>query len=64
MMATPEEHYTEALHMASMAAQAMAAVDVCPTPEVLALAQLHVALGQLKLELDRPGRNIILPNHR
>jgi hypothetical protein len=48
-MATAEEHYTEALNMAGM----------------VALANLHIALGHLKLEIERPGRSLILPtNHR
>jgi hypothetical protein len=64
-MATAEEHYTEALNMAGMVAQALAAAPQAPTPEVLALANLHIALGHLRLEIERPGRSLILPtNHR
>lgn len=45
-MATPEQHYAEALNMAGM----------------VALARLHVAMGQLQIEIARPGRDLILPN--
>jgi len=62
-MATPEQHYAEALNMAGMVAQALAAAgDKAPSSEVLALAQLHVAMGQLQIEISRPGRGLILPN--
>lgn len=62
-MAKPEEHYAVALQMASMANQALAeAGDKAPTSEVLALAQLHATLGLLQVEIERPGRGLILPN--
>jgi hypothetical protein len=63
-MATPEEHYQVAAGYANQAAQAMGASEAVPTSEVLALAQLQVALGQLAIAIERPGRSLILPNHR
>lgn len=63
MMATPEEHYQVAVGYANQATQAMSASEAVPTGEVLALAQLHVALARLQLEIQRPGRGLILPGH-
>lgn len=65
-MAKPEEHYAVALQMANMANQVLTnAGEEAPTHEVLALARLHVALGMLAVEIERPGRGLVLPNgHR
>lgn len=61
-MATPEEHYAVALGMANQVAQAMASNEGTPAHEIVALAGLHVDLARLQLEIQRPGRSLILPN--
>jgi len=68
-MATPEEHYHAAYIYSEQVAQGFVQAQEeggkIMAGEILMLAQLHVAMGQLKLELDRPGRGLVLPpNHR
>lgn len=61
-MATPEEHYAVALGMANQVGQVLATTEGVPANEILALAALHIDLGRLQLEIQRPGRGLILPN--
>ncbi len=69
MMATAEQHFATGEAYAQQVAQgfveAQQAGQKINAGEVLMLGQLHVALGQLRVELDRPGRGLVLPtNHR
>lgn len=62
-MATPEEHYAVALGMANQVGAAMQSNPEVPVHDIMALAALHVDLARLQLEIQRPGRSLILPGH-
>jgi hypothetical protein len=64
-MATVEEHYAVALGLSNKIGIALQDRAEVPVQDILAFAQLHIELARLQLDIERPGRSLILPpNHR